>query len=134
MRPACAAAFGLTLLSATTAGAAELAGSEWRPVRLGAAAWADDAGVFVRFGGDGQIAGSAGCNRFTGRYALADDTIEIGPLAATQMACPEPVMARERLLFEALERARSFLRNRTELTLADQQGREIAFFVQTDWD
>jgi heat shock protein HslJ len=122
------------MLGATAAGAAELAGSEWRPVRIGAETWADDSGIFVRFEGDGRLAGDAGCNRFMGRYAVVGDGIEIAPLAMTRMACPEPVMARERLFLAVLDGARCFARDHTELTLADQEGAVSAFFVQTDWD
>jgi heat shock protein HslJ len=124
----------LVLLAAAAAGAAELAGSEWRPVRIGAAAVADDAQIIVQFRSDGRLAGHAACNRFTGSYALAGNSIEIAPAAATRMVCPEPVMQQERLFLEVLERARGFARNRTELTLIGPQGDVTAFFVQTDWD
>jgi heat shock protein HslJ len=124
--------FGLAMLSAT-AGAAELAGSEWRPTGIGAALWPDDAGAFVRFEGAGRLAENSGCNRFMGSYALAGDGIEIGTLAATRMTCPAPLMEHERLLFDALERAHTFSRNGTELMLADPEGHP-AHFVQTDWD
>jgi heat shock protein HslJ len=123
------------LLGATLpAGAAGLAGSEWRPVSIGAEAWPDDADIFVRFEGDGRLAGHGGCNRFMGSYALAGDSIQITPLATTRMACPEPVMARERLFLAVLEGARRFARDRTELTLTDGEDAVIASFVQTDWD
>jgi heat shock protein HslJ len=119
---------------ALPAGAAELAGSEWRPIRIGAEPWADETDIFVHFASDGRLAGHTGCNRFVGHYTLTGDSIEIGLLATTQMACPEPVMARERLFLAVLEGARGFARDRTELTLTDQEGAVSAFFVQTDWD
>jgi heat shock protein HslJ len=119
---------------ALPAGAAELAGSEWRPIRIGGETWADETDILVRFASDGQLAGHTGCNRFMGRYALIGDSIEIGLLATTQMACPEPVMARERRFLAVLEGARRFARERTELTLADAKGTASAFLVQTDWD
>jgi heat shock protein HslJ len=133
-RAAPAMMLGLVLLTAAPAGAAELAGSEWRPLRIGAAPWPDDSGVFVQFGGDGRLAGHSGCNRFMGSYALTGDSIAIAPMAATRMICPEPVMKQERLFLEVLEEARDFSRNRTELTLTDAEGNVSAFFIQTDWD
>ena len=133
-RAAPAVMLGLALLLAAPASAAELAGSEWRPIRIGDAPWPDDSAVLVRFQSAGRLAGHSGCNQFTGSYALVGDTIEIGPLAATRMMCPEPVMEQERLLFDVLESARTFSRNRTELTLADSEGNVSAYFVQTDWD
>jgi heat shock protein HslJ len=133
-RAAPAMMFGVALLLADPASAAGLAGSEWRPVSIGAAPWPDDSGAFVRFESDGRLAGHSGCNRFMGSYVLDGDTIEIGHLAATRMACPEPVMEQERLFLEVLEQARGFSRDRTELTLADPEGKVTASFVQTDWD
>lgn len=36
---------------------------------------------------DARISGFAGCNRFFGPYSLNADTLEIGVIAATKMAC-----------------------------------------------
>ena len=49
---------------------------------------------------EGGFTGSGGCNRFTGSWGPEGP----GPLAATRMACPEPVMAQEQALFAALAR------------------------------
>jgi len=37
----------------------------------------------------GQISGFAGCNRFFGTYSLQADTLRIGVVAATKMACTD---------------------------------------------
>ena len=37
--------------------------------------------------GNGSLSGFAGCNRFTGSFVLRNDTIRIGLLASTRMAC-----------------------------------------------
>lgn len=124
-------------VSAPSQNAPSLAGSEWRPVRLGEAGAVDESGpteIFVRFEGDGRLAGHGGCNRFFGGYTITGTAIEIGPLGATRMMCPEPAMAGEAALFEILQTARRFERRRTELSLFDAEGREIARFVQSDWD
>lgn len=113
------------------AAAADLAGSEWRPTTIGAAAWTGEA--FVRFEGEGRLTGHAGCNGFFGTYRLDGDALEIGPLAATRKACPEPAMSNETLLLGALEAARGFERDGTRLTLTGPDG-ELATFAQTDWD
>jgi heat shock protein HslJ len=78
----------LLLLLAACAGPAApgLAGSEWRPTRLGAADLPAASGIFLRFEDDGRLAGSGGCNRFFGSYKLDGDKIEIGSLGATRMA------------------------------------------------
>jgi len=42
---------------------------------------------FIIHPDDAQISGFAGCNRFFGPYSLNADTLEIGVIAATKMAC-----------------------------------------------
>jgi len=128
-------ALSLALLpAATAAGAAELAGSEWRPVRIGAADLAADTKAFVQFRSGGELAGQGGCNRFFGRYKIEGETIEIGPIGATRMACPEPVMAEEASFLAALEAAKTFARERTSLVLFDADKHEQARLQQTDAD
>jgi len=130
------AGLALAALLALPAGgrAAELAGSEWRPVRIGAADIATDIRAFVQFRADGELAGQGGCNRFFGRYRIAGDAIGIGPLGATRMACPAPAMELEAAFFAALEAARTFRRDRTRLVLLDVDGHEQAELRQTDAD
>ena len=130
------AVLALALLLALPAGgrAAELAGSEWRPVRIGAADAVADALAFVQFKAAGELAGQGGCNRFFGHYRIAGDAIAIGPLGATRMACPAPAMALEAAFFAALEAARTFRRDRTRLVLLDVDGHEQAELRQTDAD
>jgi hypothetical protein len=43
-------------------------------------------------------------------------------------------MSDETALLHALEAARTFARDRTELTLTDAAGEPAASFAQTDWD
>lgn len=64
----------------------------------------------VSFDEDGTISGTGGCNRFTGQFTADDGTLEIGALALTRMACPEPegVMGQETALLAALESASGY--------------------------
>lgn len=72
---------------------------------------------------EGRVAGSAGCNRYTGSYETSLDTIVIGPAATTRMACPEPegVMEQESAFLAALASAATWRRDgsRLELRTAD---------------
>ena len=54
---------------------------------------------------DGQVAGSAGCNRFHGSYSTEGSKLTIGPLATTRRACEEPLMTQEREFLAALASA-----------------------------
>ena len=57
----------------------------------------------MRFEG-GTVTGSTGCNRFTGPYSLDGDTLELGAVASTRMACAPPADAVEREFLAALDR------------------------------
>ncbi len=126
---------GVLLLSPSVAAEEPaLAGSEWRPVALGEVTLPDDVDVFVQFRGEGELGGFGGCNRFFGTWQIDGDAIAIGPLGATRMACPPPLMVHEAALFAALEAARRFERDRIDLRLLDGEGNELARFAQTDAD
>ncbi len=69
----------------------------------------DTAVVSARFGDDGTVSGSAGCNSFGGSYAVADDGgLSIEPGAMTEMACDEPLMQLETAYVATLGEVRSF--------------------------
>jgi len=59
---------------------------------------------FLRFGGDGRVSGSAGCNRFTGPYERDGTRLSLGPLATTRRMCPSEVMEAEQAFLSALSR------------------------------
>jgi heat shock protein HslJ len=124
----------LVLSGCVTVRASDLAGSEWRPEIVGGTEVPADAEMFVRFEGEGKIVGTAGCNDFFGSYAVSGTNIEMGLVGVTRKFCTEALMDLETRLLVALQEARSFARQRTALTLFDEQGRERARFRQTDWD
>ena len=62
---------------------------------------------------DSVVAGTAGCNNYTGAYvvitrAVGKNKIDIGPLATTRMACDQPLMEQEQLYLAAMEAATSY--------------------------
>ena len=64
--------------------------------------------VTLSFDATEALSGSGGCNRFTSRYTVTGEGVSFGPIAATRMACPGPVMDQEARLFAALERVFAF--------------------------
>ena len=94
------------------AGKVALEGTRWTLMELGGLR------VEPREGGhdpqlvldpDGRrLSGSGGCNRLLGRYELNGDRLGFGAVATTMMACPEPLMSRERAFIEALEATTGF--------------------------
>ena len=76
-------------------------GTQWSIESVGGIAIVGDTPPLVTFSG-GRVAGSSGCNRFSGNYDLNASAITFGPIAATKMACPGAVMAQEARLFSLL--------------------------------
>ncbi len=77
---------------------ANLVGSLWRFTHIGGTPVADEGRTELRFA-EGQLSGSAGCNRFTGGYQLAGSTLTPGALAGTRMACMGPAAEQESRFF-----------------------------------
>jgi len=82
----------------------DLAGTEWVVASLAGVALDGDVHPTVTFDAEGRISGSAGCNRYGGRYALEGEAIAVGHLGATQMACPPEQMEQEVQFLDALGR------------------------------
>ncbi len=66
----------------------------------------------------GSLTASAGCNRAAGNIKEQGGRLEIGPLAATMMACPPAVAKLEARYFAVLERGPSWRIEGDRLTLS----------------
>ncbi len=109
-----------------------LAGSEWRLRDLAGQPAAAEA--WIGFKADGAAAGQGGCNRFTGGYRQGPGTLGFTPLAATRMACPEPMMRTEADFFAALDATRDAVATHLLLALFDADGRLLATLTRRDAD
>jgi heat shock protein HslJ len=85
-----------------------LTGSEWLLEDLGGDGVIDAIQATLVFPEAGKVAGNGSCNRFFGPAKIMGDTIKLGPLASTRMACPEAVMNQESKYVEALQAAEHF--------------------------
>jgi heat shock protein HslJ len=81
------------------------------------------------FGQDGQVNGSAGCNSYMGPFRSSGDTLSIGPLATTRMACAQPVMQQEAAYVAALEATTEYQFQDGQLWLRDASGATQAVFT-----
>ena len=106
----------------------DLLGTRWLATMInngrgGVVSLLQETEVDAVFGADGQVAGSGGCNRYSGGYTLDGADLTIGPLASTMMMClaPDGVSEQEASYFAALARvaARSFQDDRLQLRAAD---------------
>ena len=87
---------------------------------------------------DDTVGGSTGCNRFTAPYSAGSDTMEIGVVASTQMACVPPADTVERAYVDALGRVAEWRQEDAELVLLDDTGSELLRFAEAtpvgDWE
>lgn len=75
------------------------------------------------FGADGVMTGSGGCNDFSAEYTTSGrDSLTIGPVASTRMACADDVTQAEAEYFTALGEVATYEINGTTLTLRDASG------------
>jgi heat shock protein HslJ len=80
----------------------------WQVERLAGDALVPDTEVTLSFGEDDVVAGSGGCNRYSGLYEITGEGLTVGAIAATRMACPEPAMSQEMTFLDLLGNVVSF--------------------------
>jgi heat shock protein HslJ len=105
-------------------GAPPLEGTEWTLVD---GVDAPDDSVPTLTLGDEGASGFGGCNNFNGAYELDGDSITIGPLAATLMACEDDKSAAEAVYLPALEAADAWAIEGGELVLSTDGEETLRF-------
>jgi heat shock protein HslJ len=83
----------------------------------------------LRFAADGNAGGFSGCNSMGGPYVVSGDSLSLGPLAMTMMACTDG-MDVERAYASALEGVIRFERRDSTLELFDAAGLAARFRAQ----
>lgn len=86
----------------------DLAGSTWLAEDIMGAGVVDRAQSTLQPLPDGRVAGSSGCNRYTGKGTIAGGKVDIGLLATTRMACPPGIMEQEDRFLKALAASRRY--------------------------
>ena len=100
----------------------------WRLVTIAGADIDSEPPASIGFG-EGEVGGTTGCNTFGGVYNAApdDDTISIGPLRSTLVACrSEALAARERAMMASLQSAARYLITADGLELRDGVGEVLS--------
>lgn len=87
--------------------------------------------ITANFTADGTLAGSAGCNDYTGSVNTVAGTISIATGAATRKFCAEPagIMDQEALYLALLPTASSYALENGQLTLIAGNGQPVAVYV-----
>ena len=129
-------AAGETVLTFTVLEPMPLTGTPWRLAgyhdgKGGFVSILSDTEIAATFGDDGAVAGSAGCNNYTGSYALEGGAITFGPLATTRKMCGDPagVMEQENDYLAALASATTVQIEGHGLTLINADGVRVAAFT-----
>jgi heat shock protein HslJ len=103
---------------------ASLDGSSWTLVEGMDITIPDDVAMTIVFEA-GRASGSGGCNRFTGSYEQDGESISLGRVASTRMACDEEVMSAERAYLSALESVSSWSATGGVLVLSDNSDQAL---------
>ena len=123
---------------ATTGGSAsapEIDGSTWRLVEAAgtpAPAPEGDRYAYVRLLADSARAeGNGGCNRMSGPFTRAGDSLRFGPMISTKMACADESRNRAETEFMgALDRTRAYRVSGDTLALLGDGGAVLAKLVR----
>lgn len=82
----------------------------------------DRAQTTIGFDERGGVHGSGGCNQFNGAAEIAEGSLSLGPLAATQRACLEALMDQESKFFATLDAVKGYRFDGPFLLLTDAAG------------
>jgi len=86
--------------------------------------------VTAIFDEDGTLSGSGGCNAYTGSWETDENSIKIGPLASTAMACEPDLMDQETRYLAALQEADTYRVDATTLEMFDAEGTRLVQYLR----
>ncbi len=88
--------------------------------------------VTARFGTDGRVSGSSGCNHYSAAYSVKNYEISVSNAISTLMYCPSPgIMAQETDYLNDLSKAVSLGVSDVNLKFYDPAGKTILTFVRS---
>lgn len=111
-----------------------LAGTDWVLESLGGNTPVAGTQATLNFIDETRVAGSDGCNRFTGSYTADGNALKFGLLGSTMMACSEPIMRQANAFSRALAETQSFAIANARLSLNDKAGAPLAVFASVNTD
>ncbi len=130
---------GMTILAACTSSGSQqggdLTGKVWALTELMGKPPVAGTGISAEFTADGKVAGSAGCNRYSGTYTISGSNITFSsPMAMTMMMCEQAVMDQESAYMQALGEAKTFAIQGDQLTLTGGDGVTLAVYKAQSQD
>jgi len=88
-----------------------------------------DVGVSASFDGT-AISGDSGCNSYHASYEASGNEISFGPIAGTQMACPEAESSTEARYLQLLQGVATFETSGRSMSMSDADGTPVLQFMQ----
>lgn len=83
-------------------------GGSWLAEDIEGGGVIDNLQTTLTIGTDGQVSGSTGCNRFSGKAEVEGRKLQIGALGVTSRMCVDAAMAQEQKFLAALAKVRGF--------------------------
>ena len=77
------------------------------------------------FGSDGKLNGNMGCNSFNGDYEVDGNTVTLGSITSTMMACADPIMQQESTVFIVFSNPATFKIDGNTLTITSADGESV---------
>ena len=109
-----------------------LAATEWTAFAIDGRAEVVNPKPKLRWLSIDKVAGTGGCNGFTGPSVARPGSLLIGPLASSGRACLSMPGSQEDMFFKALELTRKAKMERDQLVLTDESGKQLARFLKTN--
>ena len=109
-----------------------LAGTDWVAFAVDGKAEVVNPKPKLRWLTADKVAGTGGCNGFTGPSVAGVGTLVLGPLASTGRACLSMPGSQEDMFFKALELTRKAKMERDQLVLMDETGKQLARFQRAN--
>jgi heat shock protein HslJ len=120
---------GMMILAACASSAGDLTGKVWALTELNGAPLPAGVGISAQFTSNGEVSGSAGCNRYSGTYTISGNSITFSsPMATTMMMCDESVMAQESAYLSALGEAKTYTVKGDQLSVAGSDKTILAVY------
>ena len=87
--------------------------------------------VTARFGTDGSLSGSGGCNNYNGGFMAFDQTLRMNNVTSSQALCnqPEGIMEQENTFMSLLNQASKMRISAGQLEVFDSGGNRILVFI-----
>jgi len=99
---------GLIALSVAACGSSastSLPGSQWTVTSINGKTTEADGTPTIEFGSDGNVAGTTGCNRYSGKVTIDGDKITFGQMTSTLIGCEGAIGAQEQAFLAAMDGA-----------------------------